>query len=179
MTHTPRLHRSELAVPGSNVRMLEKAPSLGADIVMLDLEDAVAPDEKDRARELAISALLELDWSACSVSVRINGLDTPWCYRDVVEVVERAGERLDLQRTVGPHPDRAAPGDGHGEAGGLRAVERRTIDGKIVVYPCLADLPLTPLGELPGSCPAAAAALRDGGWCLEAETALLTAAPRN
>lgn len=62
---------------------------------------------------------------------------------------------------------------------GLRAVERRTIDGKIVVYPCLADLPLTPLGELPGSCPAAAAALRDGGWCLEAETALLTAAPRN
>ncbi|MGH2916783.1 MAG: HpcH/HpaI aldolase/citrate lyase family protein [Solirubrobacteraceae bacterium] len=90
-----RLHRSELAVPGSNVRMLEKAPSLGADIVMLDLEDAVAPDDKVQARANVIDALRELDWSGCSVSLRINGLDTHWCYRDIVEVVEQAGERLD------------------------------------------------------------------------------------
>ncbi len=96
MPRKDRPHRSELAVPATNARALEKAPTLGADVVFLDLEDAVAPDDKDRARELAISALLELDWSACSVSVRINGLDTPWCYRDVVEVMERAGERLDL-----------------------------------------------------------------------------------
>ncbi len=96
MPRKDRLHRSELAVPATNERAVAKAPTLGADVVFLDLEDAVAPEEKDRARELAISALLELDWSSCSVSVRINGLDTPWCYRDVVEVMERAGERLDL-----------------------------------------------------------------------------------
>ena len=95
MTHTPRLHRSELAVPGSNVRMLEKAPGLGADIVMLDLEDAVAPDDKPQARLNIIDALREQDWSACSVSLRINGLDTHWCYRDVVDVVEETGDRLD------------------------------------------------------------------------------------
>jgi malyl-CoA/(S)-citramalyl-CoA lyase len=90
-----RLHRSELAVPGSNVRMLEKAPSLGADVVMLDLEDAVAPDDKEQARANLIPALCEQDWSRCSVSVRINGLDTHWCYRDVVDVVEQAGAHLD------------------------------------------------------------------------------------
>ena len=90
-----RLHRSELAVPASNARALEKAPSLGADIVFLDLEDAVAPEDKETAREQAISALHDLDWSGCSVSVRINGLDTHWCYRDVVEVMERAGDRVD------------------------------------------------------------------------------------
>src|ERR1700722_5271049 len=90
-----RLHRSELAVPGSNVRMLEKAPSLGADIVMLDLEDAVAPDEKVQARANIIAALNELDFSAGSVSLRINGLDTHYCYRDIVDVVEQAGARID------------------------------------------------------------------------------------
>jgi malyl-CoA/(S)-citramalyl-CoA lyase len=90
-----RLHRSELAVPGSNVRMLEKAPDLGADIVMLDLEDAVAPDDKEQARTNVIEALREQDWSRCSVSLRINGLDTHYCYRDVVDVVEQAGGRLD------------------------------------------------------------------------------------
>jgi malyl-CoA/(S)-citramalyl-CoA lyase len=90
-----RLHRSELAVPGSNVRMLEKAPNLGADIVMLDLEDAVAPDEKEQARANVIDALREQDWSGCSVSLRINGLDTHYCYRDIVDVVEQAGGHLD------------------------------------------------------------------------------------
>jgi malyl-CoA/(S)-citramalyl-CoA lyase len=96
MAAQERLHRSELAVPGSNRRMLEKAPGLGADVVFLDLEDAVAPEEKERARANVIEALLDLDWSACAVSVRINALDTPWCYRDIVEVVEAAGHRLDL-----------------------------------------------------------------------------------
>ena len=67
MTKT-RLHRSELAVPGSNVRMLEKAPTLGADVVMLDLEDAVAPDDKEQARLNIIDALQEQDWSRCSRS---------------------------------------------------------------------------------------------------------------
>jgi malyl-CoA/(S)-citramalyl-CoA lyase len=90
-----RLHRSELAVPGTNVRAMEKAPTLGADLVFLDLEDAVAPDDKEQARANVIDALTSLDWSACAVSVRINGLDTHFCYRDVVEVVEAAGDRLD------------------------------------------------------------------------------------
>ena len=90
-----RLHRSELAVPGSNTRMLEKAPTAGADVVFLDLEDAVAPDDKAQARKNVIEALNDLDWSRCSVSVRINGLDTHYCYRDIVDVVEQAGDKLD------------------------------------------------------------------------------------
>jgi malyl-CoA/(S)-citramalyl-CoA lyase len=90
-----RLHRSELAVPGSNLRMLEKAPTAGADVVFLDLEDAVAPDDKAQARKNVIAALNDMDWSNCSVSVRINGLDTHYCYRDIVDVVEQAGDKLD------------------------------------------------------------------------------------
>jgi malyl-CoA/(S)-citramalyl-CoA lyase len=95
MPERTRLHRSELAVPGSNIRMLEKAPALGADIVMLDLEDAVAPADKDAARTNIIAALREQDWSGCSVSIRINGLDTHYCYRDVVDVVEQGGAHID------------------------------------------------------------------------------------
>jgi malyl-CoA/(S)-citramalyl-CoA lyase len=90
-----RLHRSELCVPGTSERMLEKAPGLGADVVMLDLEDAVAPDDKERARQNVIAALRELDWSGCTVTLRINGLDTHYCYRDIVEVVEQSGRWLD------------------------------------------------------------------------------------
>jgi len=90
-----RLHRSELAVPGTNVRAMEKAPTLGADVVFLDLEDAVAPDDKEQARTNVIEALAAHDWSRCAISVRINGLDTHWCYRDVVDVVEACGEVLD------------------------------------------------------------------------------------
>ena len=90
-----RLHRSELAVPGINLRMLEKAPSAGADLVFLDLEDSVAPDDKAQARKNVIEALLKYDWSRCSVAVRINGLDTHFCYRDIVDVVEQAGQVLD------------------------------------------------------------------------------------
>lgn len=90
-----RLHRSELAVPGSNPRMLEKAPTLGADVVFMDLEDAVAPSDKEQARKNVIHALKHHDWSRCAVSVRINALDTPFCYRDIVDLVEQAGEHLD------------------------------------------------------------------------------------
>lgn len=90
-----RLHRSELAVPGSNKRMLEKAPDSGADVVFLDLEDAVAPDDKEQARTNIIEALNTYDWSKCAVSIRINGLDTHYAYRDLVEVVEACGDKLD------------------------------------------------------------------------------------
>jgi malyl-CoA/(S)-citramalyl-CoA lyase len=75
--------------------MLEKAPDLGADITMLDLEDAVAPDDKEQARRNVIDALRELDFSRCSTSIRINGLDTHYCYRDIIDVVEQAGEHVD------------------------------------------------------------------------------------
>ena len=74
---------------------MEKAPTLGADVVFLDLEDAVAPDDKEQARANVIDALTSHDWTGCAVSVRINGLDTHFCYRDVVEVVEAAGDVLD------------------------------------------------------------------------------------
>jgi malyl-CoA/(S)-citramalyl-CoA lyase len=90
-----RLHRSELAVPGSNKRMLEKAPTSGADVVFLDLEDAVAPDDKAQARVNIIEALTTYDWSKCAVSIRMNGLDTHFAYRDLVDIVEACGDKLD------------------------------------------------------------------------------------
>ena len=91
-----RMNRSELAVPGSQPKFFEKAIASETDIIFLDLEDAVAPDEKPQARKNIIEALNDLDWSSKSVSVRINGLDTPWMYRDVVDVVEQAGQFVDL-----------------------------------------------------------------------------------
>jgi len=91
-----RLNRSELAVPGSNPKFLEKAATGTADVVFLDLEDAVAPDDKEQARKNVIEALNDLDWSSKTVSVRINGLDTHYMYRDVVDVLEQAGDKLDL-----------------------------------------------------------------------------------
>ncbi|MCU7816110.1 MAG: CoA ester lyase [Candidatus Thiodiazotropha sp. (ex Lucinoma kastoroae)] len=95
MAYKNRLHRSELAVPGSNTRMLEKAPDAGADLVFLDLEDAVAVQDKEQSRKNIIHALNHYDWSSCSVSIRINGLDTHFCYRDIIDVVEQAGDKLD------------------------------------------------------------------------------------
>lgn len=91
-----RLNRSELAVPGSSTRFLEKAAGSTADMVFLDLEDAVAPSDKEQARKNIIAALNDLDWSGKTVSVRINGLDTHYMYRDVVDMVEQAGDKLDL-----------------------------------------------------------------------------------
>ena len=91
-----RLNRSELAVPGSQPQMFEKAAKSNADVIFLDMEDAVAPDEKEQARKNIIKALNELDWGTKTLSIRINGLDTHYMYRDVVDVVEQAGERLDL-----------------------------------------------------------------------------------
>ncbi|MEW2547877.1 CoA ester lyase [Streptomyces sp. NPDC047002] len=95
-TRVPRLQRSELAVPGSNPAFIANAADSEADYVFLDLEDAVAPSEKEQARENVIDALRDIDWAARgkTVSVRINGLDTPYMYRDVIEVMEQAGDRV-------------------------------------------------------------------------------------
>jgi malyl-CoA/(S)-citramalyl-CoA lyase len=92
----PRLNRSELAVPGSNYRFIEKAAQSAVDVVFLDLEDAVAPDDKPQARKNVVKALNEIDFGTKAVSVRINGLDTHYMYRDVVDILEQGGERLDL-----------------------------------------------------------------------------------
>lgn len=91
-----RLNRSELAVPGSSPQMFEKAAASAVDVVFLDLEDAVAPDKKDEARKNIIQAINDIDWGSKTLSVRINGLDTHYMYRDVVDVLEQAGDRLDL-----------------------------------------------------------------------------------
>jgi malyl-CoA/(S)-citramalyl-CoA lyase len=95
-SRTPRLHRSELAVPGSSPQFFEKAARSAADVIFLDLEDAVAPDHKVQARRNIIAALNEVDWGAKTLTVRVNGLDTHYMYRDVIEVLEEGGERLDL-----------------------------------------------------------------------------------
>lgn len=103
MSHTryaparQRLQRSELAVPGSNPALFEKAAASDVDYVFLDLEDAVAPGDKVQARLNVIEGLRDIDWRGLgkTISVRINGIDTHYMYRDVVDVVEQAGEHLD------------------------------------------------------------------------------------
>ena len=103
MSHTryaparQRLQRSELAVPGSNPALFAKAAASDVDYVFLDLEDAVAPGDKEQARRNVIEGLRDIDWRGLgkTISVRINGIDTHYMYRDVVDVVEQAGEHLD------------------------------------------------------------------------------------
>ena len=103
MSHTSyenaraRVQRSELAVPGSSPKMFEKALNSTADFIFLDLEDAVSPNDKVTARENVIKALKEMDWrgNGKTISVRINGLDTHYMYRDVVEIMCQAGEIVD------------------------------------------------------------------------------------
>ena len=93
---TARLNRSELAVPGSSPGMFEKAAATDVDVIFLDLEDAVAPDEKEQARKNIIEGLNDIDWKGKTMSVRINGLDTHYMYRDVVDLIEQATDKLDL-----------------------------------------------------------------------------------
>ena len=90
-----RARRTTLAVPGSSVKMLEKAKGLAADEVFLDLEDAVAPSEKSDARKNVIAALTEGGYEGKTRSVRINDWTTPWTYRDVIDIIDGAGDQLD------------------------------------------------------------------------------------
>ena len=89
-----RAERSLLSVPASSERFFAKAAASGADTIMLDLEDAVAPDQKDTARKRAVEVVNGMDWGRKTLLVRVNGLDTPWAYRDLVAVAE-ACPRLD------------------------------------------------------------------------------------
>jgi malyl-CoA/(S)-citramalyl-CoA lyase len=91
----PRLHRSELAVPGTDPTLFKKAAQSNADVIFLDCEDAVAPDDKEKARNNIIAGLNEMEWGSKTMMVRINGLDTHYMYRDVVDIVE-ACPRLDM-----------------------------------------------------------------------------------
>src|SRR5438105_199065 len=87
--------RSCLSVPASSEKMLAKAPGIPADMVFLDLEDSVAPLEKESARAKAVDAIKNQDWGEKTLCVRINAWDTKWTYGDVIEVVGNAGERLE------------------------------------------------------------------------------------
>ncbi|NBX43071.1 MAG: CoA ester lyase, partial [Rhodobacteraceae bacterium] len=90
-----RLNRCQLFGPGSNVKLFEKMAASAADVINLDLEDSVAPSDKEAARANVIEAIGAVDWGKKILSVRINGLDTPYWYRDVVDLIENASERLD------------------------------------------------------------------------------------
>src|SRR2546430_8869146 len=87
--------RSCLSVPGSSERFLAKGPSVPADMTFLDLEDSVAPLEKEAARAKVVDAIKNLDWGDRTLCVRVNAWDTKWTYGDVIEVVGNAGERLE------------------------------------------------------------------------------------
>jgi citrate lyase beta subunit len=91
-----RLERSVLLVPGSNWDMIQKTAASKADAVCIDLEDAVAPEEKEASRTKVIRAFQELDFGDKLKMFRMNGLDTHFAYRDIIEIVEAAGDRIDL-----------------------------------------------------------------------------------
>jgi citrate lyase subunit beta/citryl-CoA lyase len=97
MTQRPsRVRRSELSTPGHSTKMIAKAAASDADLVFLDLEDAVAPSAKAGARKNIVAGLNELDWGRSVRSYRINSVDTPWCHDDVIEVVTGAGANIDV-----------------------------------------------------------------------------------
>jgi citrate lyase subunit beta/citryl-CoA lyase len=89
-----RARRSCLSVPGVSEKMLEKARALDADEIIIDLEDSVPADLKERAREQVCAALRSGEWSAPTVAVRINATTSRWCHRDVIDLIEGAGEQL-------------------------------------------------------------------------------------
>jgi len=88
-------NRCQLFGPGSRPALFGKMAASAADVINLDLEDSVAPDDKAAARANIIAATHDIDWGGKTLSVRINGLDTPWWYRDVVDLLENASDRLD------------------------------------------------------------------------------------
>jgi malyl-CoA/(S)-citramalyl-CoA lyase len=95
-TPVARPNRCQLFGPGSRPALFEKMAASAADVINLDLEDSVAPDDKATARANIVQAIGDVNWGTKTLSVRINGLDSPFWYRDVVDLLEKAGERLDL-----------------------------------------------------------------------------------
>ena len=95
-TPPARPNRCQLFGPGSNTKLFAKMAASAADVINLDLEDSVAPSDKDIARQNVIEAINTIDWGTKTLSVRINSLDTPYWYRDVVDLLENASDRLDM-----------------------------------------------------------------------------------
>src|SRR6056297_1073658 len=91
-----RPNRCQLFGPASNTKLFEKMAASAADVINLDLEDSVAPSDKDIARKNAIEAINDIDWGKKTLSVRINGLDSPYWYKDVVDLMEQTNGRLDM-----------------------------------------------------------------------------------
>ncbi|MDQ3044418.1 MAG: CoA ester lyase [Chloroflexota bacterium] len=89
-----RAERTVLVVPASNQRMIEKAATLRADVVLLDLEDSVTPDAKPEARRRAVASARDLDWGERTLGVRLNGRDTPWFSEDLQVIAGEAGDRI-------------------------------------------------------------------------------------
>lgn len=96
MTAQRRLRRSELATPGTSIKMMTKAASSGADLVFLDLEDAVAPSHKLEARRNIINVLNELDWGSTTRAVRVNEVGSKWCHEEVIDLITKAGTNIDI-----------------------------------------------------------------------------------
>lgn len=90
-----RPNRCQLFGPGSRPELFAKMATSAADVINIDLEDSVAPEDKDAARKNTVQAIGDIDWGKKHLSVRINGLDSPYWYRDVVDLLEQAGDRLD------------------------------------------------------------------------------------
>lgn len=114
--------RSYLSVPAGNDRMIARALASDADAVLLDLEDAVAPPHKEAARGHVIRAVQEADWRGRPRAFRMNGIDTPYFYRDLIEIVEAAGAQLDM--VIVPKVER--PEDVTVVDALLAGIERRT-----------------------------------------------------
>jgi len=93
---TGRLRRSELSTPGHSAKMIAKAAASDADLVFLDLEDAVAPQAKEASRANIVWGLNELDWGTKNRACRVNAVSTSWCHGDVIDVVTAAGANLDV-----------------------------------------------------------------------------------
>ena len=91
-----RLRRSILSVPANREKMVRKALSVPADVIMLDLEDSVPVEEKEKARQAVVEALMASGWDGRVRAYRINDMGTPFAYRDLIDVVERAGRHLDV-----------------------------------------------------------------------------------
>jgi len=123
-----RLERSMLFVPASHWPMIEKAATSAADAVCLDLEDSVTPAEKAAGRANVIRAFTTLDFAHRLRMFRINGLDTPFAYRDLIEVLEAAGDRIDLVMI----PKVASPKDVMFVDMMLTQIERTRNDGRII-----------------------------------------------
>ncbi|MDG0988261.1 MAG: L-malyl-CoA/beta-methylmalyl-CoA lyase [Yoonia sp.] len=94
-TPPARPNRCQLFGPGSNTKLFAKMAASDADVINLDLEDSVSPSDKDSARANVVEAINTIDWNTKTLAVRINSLDTPYWYRDVVDLLEQAGDRLD------------------------------------------------------------------------------------